>query len=365
MTPKISMIIPVYKTEKFLERCLDSAVNQTLKEIEIIVINDASPDGSLDIIHKYQHQDDRIQLIDFKENKGNGFGRNAAVNKATGEYIFFLDSDDWLELNAAELAYSKAKSGNYELVLFGFTHRLENPMRHREDNVVILPTWSDDDDDFYKYFLLHQKGLYSMPWVYLYKRELVVKHNVSFSVGIYFEDVAFVSRALYFAKNMGVVKDIPLYNYLIRKNSITQSLSKKKIMDHFTAHDLLGDFLKEVGGYEKYEKEFITRYIVFCSFLNFWDYYNMSDEQRDEELDAKMKKIRKGDLLSFKNLNTVRKFYNKIDKNEHSTRQAYKMAGLSLGQMKYSFFIFKNFMKLVRYGVRKDEEKRLANLATE
>ena len=109
MQPKISILIPVYNTEKYLHQCLTSAIEQTLQEIEIIVVNDASTDGSLAIIQVFQKKDKRIQLIDFKENQGNGIGRNKAIQKATGEYVLFLDADDWLEKSTAELTYQKAK----------------------------------------------------------------------------------------------------------------------------------------------------------------------------------------------------------------------------------------------------------------
>ena len=110
MTPKVSVIIPVYNTEKYLHHCLTSAINQTLKEIEIIVINDASTDKSLTIIQKFTEKDNRIHLINFTKNKGNGIGRNTALKKAKGTYILFLDADDWFEKEAAELLYKKAKT---------------------------------------------------------------------------------------------------------------------------------------------------------------------------------------------------------------------------------------------------------------
>lgn len=94
MNPKVSVIIPVYNTEQYLAECLDSVINQTLREIEIIVINDNSPDNSLQIINEYQKKDSRIILIDKKKNEGVGKARNDGIEKATGEFVIFMDSDD-------------------------------------------------------------------------------------------------------------------------------------------------------------------------------------------------------------------------------------------------------------------------------
>ncbi|MBL0052071.1 MAG: glycosyltransferase family 2 protein [Bacteroidetes bacterium] len=105
---KVSVIIPVYNTELYLNKCLDSVINQTLKEIEIICINDGSKDSSLDILKAYAKKDDRIIIID-KKNGGQGLARNIAIKKATGEYLGFVDSDDWIAHDMFEKMYSSAK----------------------------------------------------------------------------------------------------------------------------------------------------------------------------------------------------------------------------------------------------------------
>ena len=106
--PKVSVIIPVYNTEKYLRRCFDSVVNQTLSDIEIICINDCSTDNSLEILQEYASKDKRIKLIDFKVNKGAAIARNIGIDAATGEYIGFVDSDDFVDLDFYEKLYKKA-----------------------------------------------------------------------------------------------------------------------------------------------------------------------------------------------------------------------------------------------------------------
>ena len=114
--PKVSVIIPVYKTEDYLRKCLDSVCNQTLKDIEIICINDCSPDGCLEILKEYASKDERIKIIDFKENKGAACARNAGIDAAQGEYLGFVDSDDFIDLDFYEKLYIKAKETNAQIV---------------------------------------------------------------------------------------------------------------------------------------------------------------------------------------------------------------------------------------------------------
>ncbi|MDC0635150.1 glycosyltransferase [Flavobacteriaceae bacterium] len=140
MRPNVSIIIPTYNAEAFLVQCLDSVVQQTQQSIEIVIINDASKDSSLDIIKSYQAQDPRITLIDFKENKGNGYGRNFGIKQAQGEYILFLDSDDWLEPDAVEQVYHKALQNQSQVVVFGYTQHMTAIKNKRKNKEIFLPT---------------------------------------------------------------------------------------------------------------------------------------------------------------------------------------------------------------------------------
>lgn len=115
----LSIIIPIYNVEKYLRQCLDSVIGQTLKDIEIICVNDCSSDDSLKIIKEYAKKDNRIKVIDLKENSGQGIARNKAVEIATGKFITFLDSDDYIQKNGYELALKKASSKT-DVILFGF-----------------------------------------------------------------------------------------------------------------------------------------------------------------------------------------------------------------------------------------------------
>ena len=115
-SPKISVIIPVYNTEKYLRQCLDSVVNQTLKDIEIICINDGSTDNSLQILNEYASSDNRIKLINLIANKGVSFARNFGIRLSKGRYIGFVDSDDWIDLSFYENLYLTTKKQDSDII---------------------------------------------------------------------------------------------------------------------------------------------------------------------------------------------------------------------------------------------------------
>ena len=114
--PKVSVIIPVNNTEKYITKCLDSVINQTLKDIEIICVNDSSTDNSLSILKEYAKKDNRLKLIDLPQNQGAGDAKNAGLKLVQGEYLGFVDSDDYIDLNYYEELYNKAKENDADIV---------------------------------------------------------------------------------------------------------------------------------------------------------------------------------------------------------------------------------------------------------
>lgn len=123
--PKISIIVPVYNVEKYLPTCLDSLVNQTFRDIEIICINDGSTDKSLQILQEYVSKDTRIKIIN-QNNTGSSGARNVGLGHAKGEYVMFVDSDDWIEFNTCELAYAKANNHQCDVVMWPYISEHEN-----------------------------------------------------------------------------------------------------------------------------------------------------------------------------------------------------------------------------------------------
>lgn len=218
---KISVIVPVYNVENYLGQCLDSVVNQTFKDIEIICVNDCSTDNSLAILNEYAKKDSRIKVIDLDKNVGLACVRNIAHKYVTGEYIMYLDSDDWLELNACELAYNQIKHNNNDLVYFGIyifddskhtkyvdKKRLAVFEKYKNRSNI---RYSDIDEPFMSFCEC---------WYKIYKTEFIKKYNLEFESGKTYEDMPFYYNLILTDANFSVL-DVPLYNYRKRAGQIT------------------------------------------------------------------------------------------------------------------------------------------------
>ena len=119
MNPKVSIIVPVYNVEKYLDRCMESLLNQTLKDIEIILVDDGSPDNCPQMCDDYAKKDSRVKVV-HKANAGLGYARNSGLDVATGEYVAFVDSDDYVELDMYEQMYEASLNYQVQMVLCGF-----------------------------------------------------------------------------------------------------------------------------------------------------------------------------------------------------------------------------------------------------
>ena len=236
---KISVIIPVYNSSTYLRKCLDSVVNQTLKDIEIIVINDGSNDDSKNIIEEYTVKYKNIIFID-QENKGIGKTRNIGIKKATGEYITFVDSDDYIKENMLEEYYKYAKKHNFDLVIGSYIKKINNKEIIFENNKFKTGNVKTTPQILY----LIEYG----PWAKLYKREMLINNNIYFDEKRKYEDMPFVSKALLKSKLIGQITE-PYYYYIIHNNSETTTMDKR-------VFDIL-DILKEIKDY--YKREYYLR----------------------------------------------------------------------------------------------------------
>lgn len=134
---EVSIIVPIYNVEKYLNRCLDSLVNQTFKDIEIIALNNGSTDSSLDILKDYASNDNRITIID-NENLGVSKARNIGIDKASGKYIVFVDSDDWIDTNMIEVLYSNITKNNCDLVMCTYVREFDDHSKEKIFNLQML-----------------------------------------------------------------------------------------------------------------------------------------------------------------------------------------------------------------------------------
>lgn len=210
---KVSVIVPVYNVEKYIERCLLSIVNQTLDDLEIIVVNDGSKDSSLDIIKNIQEQfPDRVKIID-KVNEGVSIARNTGLKEACGEYIGFVDSDDWIEPTMYEKLYNKAKLENLDVVACDCVAVYPDKNLEISSNLRPSP---------------YNKGLfidaYAVIWNKIYKRELI--KDIKFKPNVWYEDILYLYMLYPRIKNVGSINEV-LYNYLQHEGSITYTYNDK------------------------------------------------------------------------------------------------------------------------------------------
>lgn len=235
---KISIIVPVYNTEKFLEKCLNSLINQTLKDIEIICINDGSTDKSLQILEKFANKDKRIQIIN-QTNSGLSVARNIGIKKAKGEYIGFVDSDDWVDLNFFEQLYINVKKYNADIGVAGIkrvrSYKWKYHIKLEKEEVI------QDTNKKFKKCDVPEK---CYVWNKIYKLSELKKRNIYFEPNVYFEDRLFTAQVLINLKTLVTVPNT-YYNYWTNPNSIVKTKSKKKLKDSQYTKEKLMKYLKE------------------------------------------------------------------------------------------------------------------------
>ena len=216
----ISIIVPIYNAEKYLNKCIKSLINQTKQELEFVLVNDGSTDTSEDIIKSYK--DKRIKYFKNK-NQGIGKTRNFGIDKATGKYIMFLDSDDYLATHACEELFNKAEKENLDLVINNF-YRVDEETEKQEE--VKIPEFQNTTLKENKNLLL---DVNLAPWNKLYKTELLKKNKIKFVENLKYEDAPFVIEAMDKAKKIGYLNKYLNY-YVIHKNSET-TVRDQKVFD--------------------------------------------------------------------------------------------------------------------------------------
>ncbi len=236
--PKVSIIIPVYNCENFLRRCLDSLVNQTLKDIEIICINDGSTDDSLDILREYEGKDSRFVVID-KENGGQSVARNVGIDRAKGEYLGFVDSDDWVDLDFYEKLYNTAEKYKSDIAVAGIV-RL-NDIKKRFYLKITDEVLSINYNTKLKLCDVPDK---SYIWNKIYKTENYKKLNLKFTENRFYEDVVFTPEILFYLEKLVTVPDT-YYYYWDRPNSTVALKDEKHLNDKLWADEQSYAFFKE------------------------------------------------------------------------------------------------------------------------
>ena len=252
--PKVSIIVPVYNVEKYIEKCLDSLINQTIQDIEIIVVNDGSKDKSAEIVKKYQNKYPEKIIYVEKENGGLSDARNFGLPHAKGEYIAFLDSDDYIELDMYEKMYKLAKKENSDMVECDFYW--EYPNKTKKDIGQIYTNKKE---------MLAKARV--VAWNKLIKRSVLEEAKVQFPKGYRYEDVEFTYKLIPYLNKVSFVKE-PFIHYIQRENSISNS-QNERTKEIFEVLEHVINFYKEKGIYEDFKEELEYTYarLLLCSSL--------------------------------------------------------------------------------------------------
>lgn len=272
---KVSVIVPIYKVERFLAGCLDSLITQSFEDIEIICVNDGSPDNCAKILEHYAKFDTRIKIIN-KENGGLSSARNAGLAAAEGEYIFFLDSDDRISSIAIETLYKNAQKNKSDIVIFDYIYKdyrvniyqhltvesLGNKYENESFNLDTIPV------EIYK----HLPVTVTMKF---YRADLI--KNLKFHEGIIFEDVPYTMETLALADYITYMP-MPLYYYNTENdNSITKK-SGKEVLDIIKIYNYCEDLQKKYSRLKPYSEQIKIKFIM--DFIRL--YYKLSPENQEE-----------------------------------------------------------------------------------
>jgi glycosyltransferase involved in cell wall biosynthesis len=235
--PRISVIVPVHNTEKYLRYCLDSIISQTYENLEIIIIDDGSSDNSGKIADEYAKQDKRIQVI-HQKSRGVSFARNVGIKKATGEYVAFVDSDDYVAADFIEKLYLLAKENKADIATCQFESFTEEKLKLKKSPVWTQKVMTGRETVDQMLFRKHLMYL----CLSLYKRSLFVDHAIKFPVGRTYEDIVVRLPLHYFASRVAFTKE-KLYYYRARRDSITgRKFSKASFDDLLFAVESVRDF---------------------------------------------------------------------------------------------------------------------------
>jgi len=256
---KVSIVVPVYNMETRLKRCLDSLVNQTLKEIELIIINDGSKDKSIEIIRDYEKKYKNIKVID-RENKGISETRNEGISLSKGKYIAFVDSDDYVELDMFEKLYNKIEKDKSDIVVCGYKSFYENSeevLYTNIENKCNITSINDNPAMIYK--------MDYAPWNKIYRKDLW--NDIRFPEGVKYEDLEAVLKVFLKAKKITYL-DAYLYNYLLNPKGETATINDRVFDIYIILNNLFEEFKSKNQKLKRAFKElYISKIFIYNHFI--------------------------------------------------------------------------------------------------
>lgn len=265
---KVSFVIPVYNSEKYLKMCLESILSQTLKEIEIILVDDGSTDQSKKIITEYQAKNKNIIYI-YQENRRQGAARNKGLKQAKGEYVIFTDSDDYIDSSMASDLYKYAKLGNYDIVLCDYYIKEENA--ETIQHCYYKPFQTNENVTIQEYLLSAPS-----PCNKIFKNNFLKANNFEFIEKIVYEDYASIPTLALFNPKIGYLPKPYIYYVQSTNSTMRNDSYKKKFEDIFPASNYLYNKMCSKNQYKE-EMEYIFIYhLLHNAAINFYAYQKYS-----------------------------------------------------------------------------------------
>lgn len=244
---RFSIIIPVFNVEKYVQACLDSVVSQTFPEWEAICVNDGSTDRSSDILEENAAKDDRIKVID-QSNAGTATARNTGLRAAQGDYIFFLDSDDWLEPDSLKILADRLRGE--DILCFSGKRYFESTGDYHPADILQEKDYEKGMDYYNENALLHRDFAFVCVVLRVYNRDFLIRNGLFFDDDISYEDNLWVPITLYYARTVTVIPDV-LYIYRIREGSKMREVSLKRKKDMLKVANRLAAFFIPKSGFDK------------------------------------------------------------------------------------------------------------------
>ena len=270
--PKVSVLIPAYNVEPYIEECLDSVLNQTLQDFEIVCVDDCSTDGTLDILRRYEAEDDRIKVYIHEENKGQSSGRNDALDRSHGEYVYMLDADDRIVPEALETLCGECSEGNLDIIGFE-TENFAEDETFQKNAAIKTITYEDTEVMNGRRaltFCMETESFSLSTPTFMMRRQYLVEKGIRFTEGILHEDVGYIFELITRAERAKFLHKV-LFQRRIRANStMTKGFTDKNIEGYlrsfyrsFDLEPLLSPYFETEPGFKeafgKWQREVFGR----------------------------------------------------------------------------------------------------------
>lgn len=301
---KVSVIVPIYNVEKYLPECIESLCSQTLSDIEIILVDDGSPDNSGKICDEFASKDSRIKVL-HKKNGGVGAARNDGMNMATGEYVIFVDSDDYVPKDAYEKMYAKAKEEDVDIVLADLYQDIDGKLVYakffKEPFVTSDRNYLDQliQADFYRTYCPNppESGAafgYGGPTTKLVRRQMLIENNISFDVTVkgIFDDIIYTAYIFAVAKNVAYISE-PVYFYRLLDTSITQTYKANMPEINSAIFVAWENFIHQYGQAGQFQKAYYANVIRRLAQSMSKYFFNENNPKSYKEIKKELKKTLK------------------------------------------------------------------------